>query len=187
MGRLQGAAQQCTDQAHLAAADPARRLHVRRRGAGQELPDGLLLQCRAAAAQDAAALPRVHARGAPRAGRVARHCQPAAGTRQAHGAALSADLLRRVSRRRRDRRDDPAPPAGRAVREPRQHRHHVQLQARRPLPERLAPRPHPAGDRVAEGEARSRQCRQRHRLPAGHARTGGPLPIATRTLRPKPR
>ena len=51
----------------------------------------------------------------------------------------------------------------------RQHRHDVELPARRPLPERPAPRAHPAGDRAAEGEARGRQRRRRHRLPAPHA------------------
>ncbi len=40
-----------------------------------------------------------------------------------------------------------------AVRAPRGHRHHVELPARRPVPERPAPRPHPARHRAAEGEA----------------------------------
>ena len=72
VGRLQGAPLERAHQADHAPADPARRLHVGRRRARQELPDGLLLQRRAAAAQDAPALPRVHARGAPRAGRADR-------------------------------------------------------------------------------------------------------------------
>ena len=50
-----------------------------------------------------------------------------------------------------------------------EHRHHLELPARRALPERPAPRPHPAGDRAAEGQARGDQRRQRHRLPAAHA------------------
>ena len=37
-----------------------------------------------------------------------------------------------------------------AVRERRGLRHHLQLPARRPVPERPAPRPHPAGHRAAE-------------------------------------
>ena len=71
-------------------------------------------------------------------------------TGPAHRAALPADLLRRVPRRRRHRRDDPAPAAGGAVRQPREHRHHLQLPPRRAVPERPAPRPHPAGHRAAE-------------------------------------
>ena len=47
-----------------------------------------------------------------------------------------------------------------------EHRHDLELPARRALPERPAPRPHPAGDRAAEGQARGGQRRQRHRLPA---------------------
>jgi cell division protein ZapE len=61
------------------------------------------------AAQDEAALPRVHARGASRAGRPARRRQSVAGARPAHRAALPADLLRRVPRLGHHRRDDPAP------------------------------------------------------------------------------
>ncbi len=53
--------------------------------------------------------------------------QPAASAGSTHFAALSADLLRRISCCRRDRRDDPAPAARFDVREPRQHRHHVEL------------------------------------------------------------
>ena len=56
-------------QADRAAADPAQRVPVGRRRPRQELPDGLLLQRAAAAAEDPPALPRVHARGPPRAGR----------------------------------------------------------------------------------------------------------------------
>ena len=48
-------------------------------------------------------------------------------------------------------------------------RHDVELPPRRPVPERPAPRPHPAGDRAAEGQARGRRRRRRHRLPAAHA------------------
>ena len=85
------------------------------------------------------------------------HGQPARRTRRAHRAALPADLLRRVPRRRRHRRDDPAPAAGGAVRSNRvAHRHDLELPSRRAVPERAAPRPHPAGDRAAEGQARGR-------------------------------
>ena len=102
-------------------------------------------------AQDAPALPRVHARGAPRARRAAGHGRirwTSSGERIAR--ALPADLLRRVPRRRHHRRDDPAPPARRAVRQRRRLRHDLELPAGRPVPERPAPRPHPAGDRAAQ-------------------------------------
>ena len=72
LGCLQGAALQRADEAAGPAADPARRLHVGRRRPRQELPDGLLLRDGAADAQDAPALPRVHARGAPRTAGTAR-------------------------------------------------------------------------------------------------------------------
>ena len=147
VGGVQVAPRQRDHQDAGAPADPARRVHVRRRGPRQELPDGLLLPGRAAQAQGAPALPRVHARGAPRAAGPQGHGRPAAGARPPHLAALPADLLRRVPHRRRHRRDDPAPAAAVAVRQPRLVRHHVQLQARRPLPERPEPRAHPARDR----------------------------------------
>jgi cell division protein ZapE len=59
--------------------------------------------------------------------RAAGHGQPAGRAGPAHGAALQADLLRRVPRRRHHRRHDPAPPAG-AVRQRRGLCHHLQLQ-----------------------------------------------------------
>jgi cell division protein ZapE len=89
---------------------------------------------------------------------------------------LPADLLRRVPRGRRDRRDDPAPVAGRAVRQPGVDRHHQQLPARRAVPQRPAPRPHPAGHRAAQGATGSHQRRQRHRLPPPHAGAGPAVP-----------
>ena len=187
VGRVQGAALQRLQEADQPARDSARRLHARRRGARQELPDGLLLHGRAAGAQDAAALPRVHARGAPRAGRAAGHGEPAGRTGRAHRQALPADLLRRIPRGRHHRRDDPAPAAGRAVRQRRGLRHHLQLQAGRSLPERPAPRPHPAGHRAAQREARSDQRRQRRRLPPPHHGAGQALPHAAGRRRPTPR
>ena len=157
-----------------AAADSARRLPVGRRRARQELPDGLLLPVRAADAQDArctstSSCARCTASWTTCKGTV----EPARRARRAHRAALPADLLRRVPRRRHHRRDDPAPAARRrcssngvGVRDD------LELPARRALPRRPAPRPHPAGDRAAEGAARRGQRRRRHRLPAAHAGAG---------------
>ncbi len=180
MGRLQGAPHGHDRQADRAAADPARRLPVGRRRPRQELPDGLLLHRLAAAAEDAASLPRVHARGPSRARRDERDERSARAPGRVDRAAVPADLPRRVPRRRHHRRDDPAPAARRAVREPRQHRHHVELRARRPLSERAAPRAHPGGHRAAEGQARDRERRRADRLSAGDPAGGRALPHAAR-------
>ena len=52
-----------------------------------------------------------------------------------------------------------------------------QLPARRPVPQRPAPRPHPAGHRAAEAAAGGGQCRRRHRLPPAHAAADADLPL----------
>src|SRR5690606_40838392 len=78
-------------------------------------------------AQDAPALPRVHARGAPRA----RSAQGAPGSARRGGtprrATLPAHLLRRVPRLGHRRCDDPRPPAARALLAWRDLRDDVQL------------------------------------------------------------
>ena len=56
----------------------------------------------------------------------------------------------------------------------------LELPSRRAVSERPAPRPHPAGDRAAEGQARDRRRRQRRRLPAPHAGAGAAVPHAAR-------
>ena len=140
------------------------------------------------APQGAAALPRVHARRPPRA----------AANSSAPSDPLD-ELGRRIARRYRlicfdefhvaDIADAMIlrPAAVGAVRARRGRRDDHELPSRRALPERPAPRAHPAGDRAAEGQARGRQRRCRHRLPAPHARAASRCTTSRSERRPTPR
>ncbi len=122
-----------------------------RGGARQELADGRVLRGGSCRAQDARALSRIHARGAPGTGGGQGRRQPAGRGRLPGGAPLPLGLLRRIPRLRHRRRDDPAPAAAAAVRPARRLRNDLELRTRRPVPRRPASRPGAAGHRTAQG------------------------------------
>ncbi len=112
------------------------------------------------AAQDARALPRVHARRARGARRRLKgEADPLAAVAAQHREALSARLLRRVPRLRHRRRDDPRAACSTALFDARRRvRDDVELRARRAVARRPAARALPADDRAdqASGSTWSR-------------------------------